>query len=563
MSADNNYSEEDDSLFDNCEHEDDDWGELDEMEDNISFNNNTQKRAETQCWKCCECHTINNIRLTMQQYDWKCCECHNVSYLPDATPIIFTSKWNTNNNYKQIKIWICQYCTFYNTNLNSSTCEMCDHQKESTVITKFIDISKEKGEATIDTINDNVNKNALSDKENEDGNDLQKEIDVDIKRLKMQKKTIKMKKEREKIENMIQSKIQSIKGIENEIDNPWKCPHCDYLNRININKCKQCQCNKPQKIPNLKVKVELIVLGFCEEFCRQNKNKMNIPIAIQLIIYKYYDNIKNKDLFGSIYRNNWILKRNCKYRKYICNIQNNYFIKGIYIACNYMTIYRWRFIIKVNRIGDESPLKGFGIGLINTRFLNKNYEQDTIENHANYKKDGNILILNDKSRKGYCRAFNSNDIITMELNFIKRTLSFGINNEWYGNFTNIRYQHYQTVIHNIKHHGDVDIENIDLDIIELGKQTKHNIKPKAKMKIPFGTFEYDFKPYQELSNQYNKIYYYQHLCVGNSFGDKSAEELQFEDIYHDNQNDENYINNDMNDAITNSKENTINSNQYD
>ena len=174
----------------------------------------------------------------------------------------------------------------------------------------------------------------------------------------------------------------------------WQCRNCQNVHpKIKkgkkINKCNVCGFIKPLSFnwKTYKHSMDALIDGYCKE-C------LYIPVYLIDIIKKYYIIIIPKDQLK---------------KKTITDREN-----GVYI---------WHYQIKQTENNKNKTVK-VAIGLKEV-------------NHQNiYNKR---YMLNNKSRekKKYCQEIVKDDIVTMELNYLKGTLSFGINNDWFGIFLKI------------------------------------------------------------------------------------------------------------------------------
>ena len=208
----------------------------------------------------------------------------------------------------------------------------------------------------------------------------------------------------------------------------WRCLICSYAhgeNEKDLNECKHCGYAKPINFDwkYYDLKLQMIVTAYCSQLRR-----LNIPFCIEQIIARYFI---EKIVESSTITNT----KHC--------------------------IYVWRY-----KIGSKMPTKqsvSISIGLVG---INDNVEK---------------YILNEKSRKKkkYCGPFKCNDIITMELNYINQTLSFGINDKRFKHFAIIdkteRYKTYANI-----YSRSCQINIIDLRIIS--QDIQHIMVPKSQKK---------------------------------------------------------------------------------
>ena len=194
--------------------------------------------------------------------------------------------------------------------------------------------------------------------------------------------------------NSLQCQICQNKRTTKSIKSGWKCYNCSFTHsetEKSLTECKQCKYRVPIKF-NWKLyqaNSKLLICGYCNRIKKMPQFKfINIPTYISDIIHAYYVWIKKSQL-GTITKNT-------------------------------DAIYLWKYkIVSTDNISSNKPLNiSLGVVAIN--------DEDG--------KDIWKYCLNEKIRKlmKYCQPFKCNDVITMELNYIDETLSFGINDHWYG-----------------------------------------------------------------------------------------------------------------------------------
>ena len=174
----------------------------------------------------------------------------------------------------------------------------------------------------------------------------------------------------------------------------WQCKNCENIHikmkkTKKIYKCSKCGFPKPLSFDwkTYKHSMNQLIDGYCKE------SLYDLPFYLVDIIKMHYIEIIPED----------------ELEKALITDRE----KGVYI---------WHY--KIHEIEGHNGTPGVDIGL---KEVNDENEQD-IE-----------YILNDVSRqnKKYCQKIEKNDVVTMELNYLTGTLSFGINNEWFGTFENI------------------------------------------------------------------------------------------------------------------------------
>lgn len=190
-------------------------------------------------------------------------------------------------------------------------------------------------------------------------------------------------------------------------------------------------------------------------------------LYIRKLIQKYLGRVSNKDCFLRTETTIGGIKhvRYHNSKQFVeCDAQQKHIFFGKYISNYFAAIYRWKFRLSANNSYfyvdadnkcKDALLRNVSIGL---------FDQD--EKRRNWR-----LTLSDSSRFGYCRPFRSGDIVTMEVNYIYKTLSFAINDLWYGCFATINFRRYKTVI-SVKYQG-VTVENVDLDVLVKGKDNRY------------------------------------------------------------------------------------------
>ena len=195
----------------------------------------------------------------------------------------------------------------------------------------------------------------------------------------------------------------------------WQCKNCLWINKSgeilntvnNKNKCYACKFRKPTHFncKNYTHCADHLVFGYCREI-RDAKDFHfpNIPAYLINIIKVFY-----------------IIKLQKKMEITTCPTEN-----GIYI---------WNFSI--------IPSKSY-IGIIKPKLgecvnVEIGIEENDDDIGMDYEHSFQKYLLDSDDRKitKYCPFFKIGDIITMQLDYNDCSLSFGINNDWYGQFTDI------------------------------------------------------------------------------------------------------------------------------
>ena len=201
----------------------------------------------------------------------------------------------------------------------------------------------------------------------------------------------------------------------------WQCKNCLWIHKDQTkketisnkngkilytvndkNKCQICRFRKPKHFnwENYRHDAGDLIFGYCREVRNMRDFRFsNIPMYLVDIIKAFY----------------------------IIKIRNNMAMitrptEGIYIW-NYhitpMEDYR-------NELGDEYVEIEIGIEEINN---NSNKNKVQLQRYC--------LNELDRKQKKYCPKVKIGDIITMQLDYNDSSLCFGINNDWYGKFTEI------------------------------------------------------------------------------------------------------------------------------
>eukprot|EP01084_Bolivina_argentea_P114428 203715_1 len=191
----------------------------------------------------------------------------------------------------------------------------------------------------------------------------------------------------------------------------WKCSNCNFMNNqkkkqrtesSEENYCGECRYKKPEKLLHWMSNSEFMVFGYCNI-----NDAIYIPFVVKKLIQMF--------LAEAI---------NCFLGETVTNPI------GSFTANDCNMIYRWKFKLFANdsyiyedsNNKCENPiLKGANIGIIGTGKWGRKH------GYMVFPGRGGLC-----PPSKYCRLFKSGDIVTMELNMINKTLSYGINDEWYG-----------------------------------------------------------------------------------------------------------------------------------
>lgn len=211
----------------------------------------------------------------------------------------------------------------------------------------------------------------------------------------------------------------------------WQCNNCGWVNLDkyiidNENQCDCCYFRKPKYFDwkNYACYADDLLSGYCREVRNKKSFRFsNIPIHLINMIRTFY-----------------IIKLQ-KEMTIITQPTEN----GIYI---------WNFSIIPNKSKKLNLWNDINIGLehriVPSPFLNIPY--NPMKKKLKLRNDISIglqqrlrlspflnIILTNQNRvwEKYCPQFKIGDTITMQLNYNDRSLSFGINNDWYSQFATI------------------------------------------------------------------------------------------------------------------------------
>ncbi len=191
----------------------------------------------------------------------------------------------------------------------------------------------------------------------------------------------------------------------NELISFWKCPYCAAKIKDSLDKCYYCECKKPLRVSHLS---ELLICGYCRDVTKD----------IQYVCFRFYGGrvIEKEDRFaeGSYPRR---IKKDAYHSSRFWKLLS---------GTKFYLINSWRikFFSSMNCNADhERNAQGIMFGVSD----GLNMYGITNEGMLWHGYGGNI-----SSDIRFCRQIQSFDIISISLNIIQKTLSFGINNEWYG-----------------------------------------------------------------------------------------------------------------------------------
>ena len=347
--------------------------------------------TDADCWQCNHCCKINSVYLTIQQKEFFCAFCEKDKFIPGETKIIQKVTYDRKDQYKvanrkqkllkeefiaRRKIWICHYCKFKN-DMMLMKCIKCTTIRAPIPTCQF-----------------------------ENYVNCGKVVKAD-------------------------SKYTTYLSPQYPDEYGGKCTNCPWINQKasdeteketlsnknakilytinNKNKCEICRYRKPKHFnwKNYRHDADNIVFGYCREVRNMRDFRFpNVPTYLVDIIKAFYI-IRIRD-------NTAIITRPTE---------------GIYIWNYHITrmkqkgIYFWH---NTNELDDEYVNIEIGIEEINN-------------NSDENKVDLQRYCLNelDRKQKKYCPKVKIGDIITMQLDYNDCSLSFGINNDWYGQFAEI------------------------------------------------------------------------------------------------------------------------------
>eukprot|EP01083_Nonionella_stella_P094765 265991_1 len=323
-----------------------------------------------ECWECTDCNTINNCNTT-RQYNYKCCGCGEVCYIRSQTQTTYQSKWDTHNDYllRMNMIWICDHCTHINHDMSTNTCAACQESRFA------------------QQVDENV-------------------IQCDV----------------------CQQYIHSLSFLMHEVHctkrserSWWICPKCYGTQPPRNCQCSVCDCKRPTTHEYLKTRLNGdLICGFCK--CNFVKD---IPAVIQDVIGIYFA----METFG--YQNNRGLGVT---KSGLTRHYNRGFSEKLYgdVFHNYPSKNVWKIKLNVDEAcvvrvdGDTSAGKVYDvtIGVWCTAYRFDSEKGKLLKVPKSYTITGD-------GRYSY-PIFRNNDVIIVELDCEKRTLSFGINEDWYG-----------------------------------------------------------------------------------------------------------------------------------
>ena len=186
--------------------------------------------------------------------------------------------------------------------------------------------------------------------------------------------------------------------------NDWQCKNCHLINKyeeilhivIDKNKCYSCKFRKPNHFncKNYTHCADELVFGYCREI-RDAKDFrfINVPAYLINVIKAFY----------------------------IIKLQET-------IRTTEHGIYIWNFSIIPSKTYCKRKLKPKDFDI---------KEQYVFGVSCPYASPSNWLSDDRRERKKYCPQLKVGDIITMQADFTDCSLSFGINNDWYGQFEDI------------------------------------------------------------------------------------------------------------------------------
>eukprot|EP01084_Bolivina_argentea_P156552 272855_1 len=340
-----------------------------------------------ECWQCFECNTMNNVRLTIRKYHYKCCGCVDICYIPNQTPTTYECKWDTPTDYLLKQNKIW-------------ICNKCD------------------------SINTNMRSNNCEICEPNIKCDYCNRYISSLSFMIHEIHCIKIKNKNKII--------------------LWICPKCNGKEIKNECKCSVCGCNHPTQHSYLKIKLNgNLVFGFCRYYFAQF-----IPQVIKNIIIDFINmqtfSTKTKHLKD--YKN-VSFHYNLGFRTELFG--DKYFMGNDFNVWKCKLTVDDKYVVKME--GDNEAAKIYDIAIGITFKINE-FDKSTgkvkiIDQYYIIKGHGNPLSLSNFSHP----MIRDGDIVIVQLDCKQCTLSYGINQNWYG----IAYSH---LPNNTKYRLYVDVQ---------------------------------------------------------------------------------------------------------
>ena len=254
----------------------------------------------------------------------------------------------------------------------------------------------------------------------------------------------------------------------------WICTHCNMVNIDSKQTCAHCECPRPSvQNTSCLYTTELIAVGYCRLEC--TKYNYTMPLVLSKLCQKFYqqyykfESITNKTIspptdcrWGSV-PTETLAKSVTKYKsenqKQICLLGSNIFAdhdhkNRIMKYFRYLWKIRFRFEIdqKLHLFDTNAKVE---IGILTEDIYDPSVTTYSLVfkgNNTGYcvkaaAKQGRQIVgvaAGGDTRKfptdtyidvtdgKYCRGIKDKDMVTIQLDLDQKTISFGINYEWYG-----------------------------------------------------------------------------------------------------------------------------------